>query len=408
MRDSAMLKGKLPVIIAAVLFFLFLNVSSNAYAFELSGFAAAQGAWFSSEPLYAEQEENNWSLAAEPEFYQQWGNGGFTLKPFYRVDGADGERTHFDVREAMFLWYGDTWEIHVGVGKVFWGQTESQHLVDIVNQTDLVDALDGEEKLGQPMANLTFIRGWGTLDLFVLPYFRERTFPGEKGRLRPLVAVDTDNAVYESADEERHIDYAARFGRTFGDLEVGLSYFSGTGREPTLLQQPGAGGVTIVPYYEQISQAGIDLLFVAGGWLLKTEGIYRSGQGDDNYFARTVGFEYTFSGVAFLGIGGIDIGVMGEWLHDDRGSDATTAFESDIMAGMRVAFNDAASTEALLGVVQDLDEETRIFTFESSRRLGESWKISMEAFVVLEAASDGPMYMVRNDDYVQLELFYYF
>ncbi|MEE8484145.1 MAG: hypothetical protein V3S46_06060, partial [Nitrospinota bacterium] len=83
-------------------------------------------------------------------------------------------------------------------------------------------------------------------------------------------------------------------------------------------------------------------------------------------------------------------------------------FESDIMAGMRAAFNDAASTEALLGVVQDLDEETRIFTFESSRRLGESWKISMEAFVVLEAASDGPMYMVRDDDYVQLELFYYF
>ncbi len=398
MRDSVMLKGKLAVI-AAVL----LSLSSNVFAFELSGYVAAQGAWFSSEPLYAEQEESNWSLAAEPEFYQQWDNGGFTLKPFYRVDGADDERTHFDVREAMFLWYGETWEIHVGVGKVFWGQTESQHLVDIVNQTDLVDALDGEEKLGQPMANLTLIRGWGTLDLFVLPYFRERTFPGEKGRLRAPVAVDTDNAIYESADEERHVDFAARFGGTIGDLEVGLSYFSGTGREPTLLYQVGAGGVSIVPYYEQISQTGIDLLFVAGGWLLKTEAIYRSGQGDDNYFASTAGFEYTFSG-----IGGVDIGALGEWLHDDRGNDATTAFESDVMAGMRVAFNDAASSEALLGFVQDLDDETRILTFESSRRLGASWKISLEAFAIMEAAPDDVMYMVRDDDYVQLELFYYF
>ena len=52
---------------------------------------------------------------------------------------------------------------------MFWGVTESQHLVDVVNQTDLVENPDGEEKLGQLMVNLTVARSWGTLNLFVAP-----------------------------------------------------------------------------------------------------------------------------------------------------------------------------------------------------------------------------------------------
>ena len=87
----------------------------------------------------------------------------------------------------------DESELRVGLRKVFWGVTESQHLVDIINQTDLVESLDGEEKLGQPMINYALINDWGTLDLYLLPYFRERTFSGINGRLRSSLYVDTTN-----------------------------------------------------------------------------------------------------------------------------------------------------------------------------------------------------------------------
>ena len=93
----------------------------------------------------------------------------------------DSERTHFDIRELFGLWVFERWELGVGIRKVFWGVTESQHLVDIINQTDLVDSIDGEEKLGQPMVNVSIPHEWGTVDLFILPYFRERTFPGRDG-----------------------------------------------------------------------------------------------------------------------------------------------------------------------------------------------------------------------------------
>ena len=78
--------------------------------------------------------------------------------------------------------------MRVGIRKEFWGVTEFQHLVDVINQTDGVEDFDGEDKLGQQMVNLSLVNDWGIVDLFLLPGFRERTYAGEEGRLRgPLV-----------------------------------------------------------------------------------------------------------------------------------------------------------------------------------------------------------------------------
>ena len=163
----------------------------------LTGYVAAEGRLFFHDPLFADQEEHNASLVAQPEYYYQWESGGlFTFTPFGRVDSADSERTHWDIRELYYLHAQDWWSFRFGLARVFWGATEFVHLVDVVNQTDLVEHIDGEDKLGQPMLQFTASRDWGTLDIFVLPYFRERTFPGQEGRLRPALVIDTDDAVY--------------------------------------------------------------------------------------------------------------------------------------------------------------------------------------------------------------------
>ena len=62
-----------------------------------------------------------------------------------RLDSADSSRSHFDLRELNYLWLGDAGELSVGIGKVFWGVAEFVHLVDIINQTDLVENIDEEE-----------------------------------------------------------------------------------------------------------------------------------------------------------------------------------------------------------------------------------------------------------------------
>ncbi len=111
--------------------------------------------------------------------------------PFYRYDANDAKRTRGDIRELY--WQMDYRELSfkAGIDVVFWGVAESQHLVDIINQTDLVEDIDGEEKLGQPMVNLDYMTDLGTWQFYLLPYFRERTFPGEQGRLRTDPPVRT-------------------------------------------------------------------------------------------------------------------------------------------------------------------------------------------------------------------------
>ncbi|MHC4538781.1 MAG: hypothetical protein ACYTEK_10235 [Planctomycetota bacterium] len=375
-------------------------------AHELSGYVSAEGRLFYSDPAFSEQERDNGSFAFQPEYYHEWDDGSaFLFVPFGRLDSADSERTHVDIRELNYLWPTDDWEIRLGVGKVFWGVTEFVHLVDIVNQTDLVENIDEEDKMGQPMVHLSLPRAWGILDMFLLPYFRERTFPGRKGRLRNALVIDTDHPIYESDDEEHHVDFAARYSNTVGDWDFGIYHFVGTGREPTLLPRTDKKGrPVLIPFYEQINQTGLDLQMVAGQWLWKLESLYRTGQGE-GFFASVGGAEYTLVGIAETDM---DLGLIGEYAYDERGDAAATVYENDAMLGLRLAVNDADGTELLAGLIQDLDSPARAISIEASRRFGSNWKLSVEAWSFLESPSDDPLFGVRDDDFLRIELSYYF
>ena len=376
-----------------------------ATAGDWSGYVAAEGRVFPSAALQAGQEDADVSLAAQVSYRQAFGKQtSITVTPFARWDSADDARSHADMREMYVDWYNNEIELRAGIRKVFWGVTESVHLVDIINQTDLVESIDGEEKLGQLMLNLSVPRSWGTVDVFVLPTFRERTFPGDKGRFRPALTIDTDQAQYESSEKQRHVDYALRYFHTLGDWDIGLSYFQGTSRDPVFELSTVSGAPELLPYYPQIRQTGLDAQWVNGAWLWKLEAIYRTSTLED-YYANALGFEYTLSGI----VGSrTDLGVISEWIYDDRGADATTPFYNDVMLGLRFAFNDAASSDALLSVIHNVDTDSQVVRLEANRRLGENWKISLKGGLFTNIARRNVLYDWRNDDYVQLSLARYF
>ena len=378
-----------------------------AFEIETSGFVSAELRGFADSPLSARQRRHSASMALQPEFYGEWDNGAHSVLfvPFARIDSADIERTHWDIRELMWRYVDDEWEVGVGIGKVFWGVTESQHLVDIINQTDLVESLDGEDKLGQPMVTASFSQAWGVLDLFVLPGFRERTFPGERGRLRTQPRVDASQARFESGAGRGHIDIAARWSHTFDTVDVALSHFYGTSRDPSFI--PGltsAREVVLIPFYKRIHQTGLELQYTDDAWLWKLEVIRRSGQGDA-FYALTGGFEYTFFGFADTAA---DLGVIGEYLYDDRGELGGTAFQKDVLLGLRLALNDEQSTEMLAGVITDLDDGSHLFSLEGSRRLSDNLKLTVEGRIFSDVPQRSPFRTLRRDDYVQFELAWFF
>lgn len=376
-------------------------------AHEFSGFVGGEARVFSQSAIQPGQKDHSASFVLNPEYYHEFENGNsFTFVPFFRLDSADDERTHFDVRELTYLWLADDFELRLGVRKVFWGVTEVAHLIDIINQTDLVENVDGEDKLGQPMVNLSMARDWGTVDFFMLPYFRERTFPGREGRLRGAPAVDTDRAIFESAAEEWHTDWAVRYNNAFGDWDASLYHFIGASRDPTLIPgMDGSGNPILIPLYEQINQTGFDLSYVMEDWLWKLEALYRAGQGSEDYFSWTGGFEYTFTRIYETSM---NLGAIVEIILDERGNQATTPLENDIALAWRLTVNDPESSEVLLGFVQDMTDNARSAFLEASRRFGDHWKLTVEMRASFSQPATDLLFDQRADDLIQMELNYFF
>ena len=361
------------------------------------------------------------SLSARLDYYRSWDQDrqSFTLSPFVRLDAEDSERSHFDIRELFWSRVGDDWDLHLGAKQVFWGVTEFKHLVDVVNQTDLVENIDGEDKLGQPMAHLSLVRDWGILDFMLLTGFRERTFPGPDGRLRYVLPV-VDDATYESGAENLRVDAVVRWSHVVGPLEWGLYHFSGTSREPLLIPERSDGDdLQLRPYYPLIEQTGLDAQVILGDWALKLEAISNSGFDDDRFTALNAGVERTLVGV--LG-SRANLGVVVEYMFDDRDDAAfDTLFEHDLALGTRWSLNDPADTQALLGVIWDVETSEYVVSIEGSRRLGDTWTLLLEGRIFGGAARPDPNALLESlfdadnksaslqrDDFIQLELTRYF
>ena len=355
---------------------------------------------------------HNFSFYLQPEFGYRWNQGrqSVVFKPFWRYDRNDSRRTHFDIRELA--WHGNwgSWSAHVGIDKVFWGVTESRHTVDIINQTDLVENSDTEDKLGQPMVRVDYSHmTWGTFSVFYLPVSRIARFPGKQGRLRPFLPISA-SAKHAGNASTTHQDFALRWARTFGYWDIGLVYFRGVTREPrfrlnfTSNWQPSS----LTPVYEVIDQVGLDIQGVTGNWLWKFEGFHRAGQGK-SFQQLTAGFEYTFSGVFETGA---DLGFLAEFLYDNRENQFPlinfVPFEEDLFIGTRLALNDVQSTELLAGVTIDLDNATTFYNVEASRRFGEHWKVYLEFRGFVNTDPEDAAYVYRNENYIQAELLYYF
>ena len=262
--------------------------------------------------------------------------------------------------------------------------------------------IDGEEKLGQPMVHTSWYAGeMGVLDFFFLLYFRERTFPGDKGRLRFDPVVLIDDASYESSMEQWHPDFAVRWSKVLSEFDIGLHFFSGTSRDPIFeFVTLSSGESALRPVYNLMSQVGVDAQWTHEGWLLKLEGLARDGRGQ-HFQAAVGGFEYTFYG---LWESSIDMGLLGEYHFDNRWDSALTPFNHDVFAGTRWTWNDTHDSAVLAGTFWDHVNHSTTLRLEFERRLGERFTVSLETQWMVSADPNDFAYFFRRDGFVELEL----
>ncbi len=395
----------------AVLLVLGAGIGSPAAAQRLQfmGEAASEVRMFPSGPRLPAtgNAELSPSVALIPEFIYQSADGTWRLSgiAFIRLDADDGNRSHLDLRELGLTYLGDGVVGFVGVGKVFWGVTEVHHLVDVVNQTDGVEDIDGEDKLGQPMVSLTLEGSWGSIDLIYLPYFRERTYPAAGARLAGPIPI-SDNSAYQSDAGKWHQDFAVRWAKPIGSFDLGLSFFRGTSREPVFLPLAGDDGTwALQPRYDIINQLGLDAQWTGDATLLKLEAITRGGHGS-RFVALTAGIEHTIYQVSGSDA---DLGLLLEGMYDGRSADApATTFDNDVFTGFRLALNDISDTAILGGPVVDVVTGELIVLVEAGRRIDQSWRVEFEARFFANTAPGSPVGRISQDGFVTLRLSRFF
>lgn len=362
--------------------------------------------YFNQSPrLNSQLNSSQLSFFIEPEV--SWRsddrNYRFNFIGFGRIDNQDSERTHLDIRELHWSFSDGNWSTLIGINKVFWGVTESVHLVDTINQTDLVENIDQEEKLGQPMIRVGYQADWGLIQLYYLPYFRERNFPGPKGRFGFGLPINDTTPLYESNDKQRHIDLALRYSHYIGDIDVGLHIFSGTNREPRFISQNIS--TQLNPFYEQMVQFGIDLQYTREAWLWKLETIHRNTETDD-FWAAVGGFEYTLFQVFNSNA---DLGLLMEYQHDDRNRlSGPTIANNDIFLAARYALNDSQDTSVLAGIAIDMDNHTQFINIEAERRFGENLSAELRLRSFNNVDPTDIIATFEKDDHVQLSLNWFF
>ena len=310
----------------------------------------------------------------------------------------------------------DAWEVTVGIDTVFWGKTEAARIVDIINQTDVLEDLDDEDSLGQPMIRVGRQFDFGTVQAFYLPYFRKRQFPGDGGRLRAGLPIEESAERIDAKGGRFAPSFALRYDGVFGGADVGLSAFHGVSRDPgfdpIIVQSslPGAQPqvIGLAPFYDRITQFGFDGQYTDDATLYKAEAIFRTGQTNLNgnerdYVAASGGIEHTLYQV----FDNADLGLIAEYAWDSRGRDATSTFNNDVILGARLALNDEADTSFLLTSAIDHRDEVATFRLEAQRRGPDGLMVGMEGTVFVNGDDDPLGSDLQDDSFVRFKLTYF-
>ena len=370
---------------------------------EHRGKIMVEASWYPQSAAYADQKNSFIYLEARPELVIYGDAIEAQVQP--RISGGTAGDGRIDFREAhVTARLGDA-DILVGSTILFWGKVESYNPVDVVNARDFSRGLMRSEKRGAPMLRLSWPAGPGQLDLLAID-FAENIYPGLASRERPALRI-TNEVSYSGGAKRDDIANAVRWSGYFGDIDLGVSWFRGTGSAPRFLPQLDG---TLKPDYSRITQAGLDIQYLRGDFTLKAELVRRSGQYDrigtaPTYRAGVFGIEHNIYGIMD---GGHDVVLLGEYARDSRKSLAHSGFQNDLTVGGRWLWNDVEDTEVLGLLTRDLDNGAQTMTVSIDRRISEEVTFEASARGTSRYASDPNSTSLRKDSAVIMALTYRF
>ena len=371
---------------------------------EQRGEISTEISWYPRKPAYPGQKDSFLHLEVRPEVFVYGDTVEAQFQP--RISGGTGGGGIVDFREANITGRAGEMDYLIGSTVLFWGQVESYNPVDIINAKDFSRGLLRSEKRGAPMAKMSWPVGPGQFDLLAID-FVENIYPDTSLRERPALKVKDGTPAFSHGADSDDISTAARWAGYFGDIDLGLSWFRGTGHSPRLV--PQADG-TLKPDYSRITQSGLDIQYLHGDTALKAEAVSRRGQYDRlgnirSYSAWVAGVEHNLYDIDGTGR---DLVLIAEYARDSRRGTAHSGFQNDLTLGGRWVWNDVEDTELLALVSRDLDYHAQTMTITFDRRLTDSLTFEASARRVDRLDRDPNSTALARDDAVIARVTYSF
>lgn len=335
------------------------------------------------------------SLRATRSFSWSDGSQFLTVSPLLRLDPESVSRSRIDFLDLTWEKIWTRWEVAAGLRQVDWGVTESGSVVDVVNQLDFSDDAPSPTPMGQPMVNVRFFPSTGLFEAFLLPFFRERRSAGRGGAIwSPLPLADAE---FEHSWGRHHPDWALRWSQMIGDFNVAVAHFGGTNRQPRfeVTSDPSGEAESLTPHYDQIDQTSLTAQWTHDAWLVKLDAVRRASQ-VESFVALVGGIEFAFATY---------LSVFAEYLHDGRGSGATTSMEHDVFAGTRLLTQDWTISSR---VFVDRRNSNLVLSTTASRRIGDTAAAELDGRWFRGDSSEEPSRANRLDSYLALKLTYFF
>ena len=353
-----------------------LGLSATISSFPVN--AAEWSGWVNGEVRYYGQtgeqvEEQTYPGGAfQLDFSHEFGDQDqFTASLFARGDAEDDERNLADLREFLWLHNADAYQFRAGIGQVSWGVNELFKITDLINQKDRAE-LPYQRKLGQPLMSLSFYWGDNLIELYSLYGLRPAWYPGEDGRLRYPILLDTDHEEYEWGATGRW-DFAGRWKTQLWGMDIALSHFYGMTRDPYYIFNYDFNNPYLIPVYEKVNQSSLEWQMVVSDVLLRAEFTYQTGS-LEQFESVAGGFEYTFGSV-FESDYDVTWYVEGIW--DSRDHIYGTLFDHDVGVAARLALNDERDSNLVVGIVADTEYNEMFGTVFWSNTFGESWTLNI-------------------------------
>ena len=385
---------------ALIVTFIF-SFNVNALEYKLYGLVQPEFSIFTNGDGKHHQSKNNYSLFTKGNFisYLDKRDAKITISAIARYDEKDSERRYIDFQKLKYEQYFENYTFKIGNEIIFWGVNESFNIIDIINQSNLAEDMTGTKKLGQPLLSLAYDNNYGTIDLYLMPYFIERKFPSKNGRPRLALEVDQNSITYESSSKEQKLDFALRYSMVYDDYDIGIAHFHGNNRAPQLNINPST--LKFNPHYTTLSQTSLDIQATKGAWLYKLEALSAK-DGNERHLGVAGGFEYTFYGIRDSQS---DLGLVIEYSFDDRNS---YPFNNDSVAALRWTKNDINSTSLLAGMFIDMRGNSNRFIAEYEQRINNNVKLFIDATFNGSIDSQDFTYAFEEDSVFSIKLARYF